>query len=98
MSETIKPGNDTVFMWYLYIVQCSDNSLYTGITKALDARLKLHNLGKAAKYTRVRKPVKLVYFQSELTESEARKLEIKIKKLPRQKKLELIQSGKTTHG
>lgn len=80
-------------MWSLYIVQCRDSSLYTGITKALDERIKFHNKGRAAKYTRARKPVRLVYTQSDLSESSARKLEAKIKKLSRREKLELIERG-----
>jgi putative endonuclease len=78
-------------IWTLYILQCNDGSLYTGITTDLQKRLKRHNQGCAAKYTRPRRPVKLVYSEVLGTESLARKREAEIKKLSRQSKLELIQ-------
>ena len=46
--------------WYVYIVRCSDGSLYTGITKDVEARVSMHNAGRGAKYTRARRPVELV--------------------------------------
>ncbi|NQU95718.1 MAG: GIY-YIG nuclease family protein [Candidatus Omnitrophica bacterium] len=76
--------------WFLYIVKCKDSSLYTGITTNLEKRVKRHNEGMATKYTRGRKPVKLVYSKACSNESSARKKEIELKKLPRKKKLELI--------
>ena len=78
--------------WVLYIVECNDGSLYTGITTDLDKRLKRHNEGRATKYTRDRKPVRLVYKEIFNTESLARRREIEVKKLSRQNKLKLIQS------
>ena len=76
--------------WILYIVQCKDGSLYTGITTDLKKRIKRHNEGTATRYTRDRKPVRLVYSEICSNESSARKKEIEIKKLSRKKKLKLI--------
>jgi len=73
--------------WVAYLVRCSDNSLYCGISNDLKSRLLDHNSGKGAKYTRSRRPVKLVGVSSELTKSEALKLEYKIKQLPADRKI-----------
>ncbi|MFA6143114.1 MAG: GIY-YIG nuclease family protein [Candidatus Omnitrophota bacterium] len=76
--------------WILYILKCSDGSLYTGITTDLEKRLKCHNEGKASKYTRSRLPVKLAYKSSLQDESSARKEEARIKGLSRKEKLDII--------
>ncbi|MFA5388526.1 MAG: GIY-YIG nuclease family protein [Candidatus Omnitrophota bacterium] len=76
--------------WILYILKCADGSLYTGITTDLKQRLKRHNQGRACKYTRSRKPVKVVYSEVFNNESSVRKREIEIKKLSRINKLRLI--------
>ena len=73
--------------WVAYLVRCSDNSLYCGISNDLKSRLLEHNTGKGAKYTRSRRPVKLVGVSSELTKSQALKLEYKIKQLPAHRKI-----------
>lgn len=73
--------------WYIYILECADGTLYTGITNNLDKRIKQHNEGKGAKYTRGRGPCALVKFFTRNTKSDALKLERKIKKLPREEKL-----------
>ena len=73
--------------WVAYLVRCSDNSLYCGISNDLKKRLLEHNTGKGAKYTRSRRPVKLVGVSSELTKSDALKLEYKIKQLPAHRKI-----------
>ena len=79
--------------WYVYIVECADGSLYTGISTDVDRRLLEHNYSlKAAKYTRSRRPVKLVWSKEVANRSEASKEEYKIKRLSRKKKLALIQS------
>ena len=82
-------------MYYIYILLCSDDSLYTGITKNLIRRIKEHNweLLWWAKYTLSRKPVKLLYYEKSNNRSDATKREIEIKKLTRNKKLELIQNN-----
>ena len=74
-------------IWLVYLVRCSDNALYCGITNDLNSRLMDHNSGRGAKYTRSRRPVELVGVSPEMTKSEALKLEYRIKKLPAEKKL-----------
>lgn len=79
--------------YYCYILECADKTLYTGYTDNLEARLRAHNEGEGAKYTRGRGPCKLVYFECFDSKSEAMKREYFIKhKLTREKKLELIKS------
>lgn len=77
---------------YTYIVKCSDETLYTGWTNDLEKRVKAHNSGKGAKYTKTRRPVELVYFEEYDTKQEAMKREYAIKQLSREKKLALIRS------
>lgn len=81
-------------MHYVYILRCSDDTLYTGYTNNLDNRIKTHNAKKGAKYTRGRTPVKLIYFEEYEDKSSALKREIAIKKLSRDKKLELLNFDK----
>lgn len=81
---------DTV--WYLYILRCADDSLYTGITNDVEKRLEAHRAGKGAKYTRGRGPLELVYREKCGTHSDALKREAQIKAMSREKKLELIRS------
>lgn len=78
-------------MCYIYILKCSDGTLYTGWTTNLEKRVKCHNNGKGAKYTRCRLPVELVYFEECINKSKALKREYEIKQLSRNKKLLLIQ-------
>ena len=75
---------------YTYILECSDNTLYTGWTSNLEKRLRAHNQGKGAKYTRTRLPVTLVYFEVYETKKEAMSREFAIKKLSRSQKERLI--------
>ncbi|KLE17316.1 GIY-YIG nuclease family protein [Clostridium sp. C8] len=77
-------------MNYIYILKCSDNTLYTGWTTDLEKRLKVHNTGKGAKYTRVRLPVEIVYFEEFEYKKDAMKREYAIKQLSRNEKLKLI--------
>ena len=78
-------------MWYVYILECSDKTFYTGITKDLKRRVDEHNFNDlGAKYTRGRRPVKLVYSEEAKTRSEALKVECRIKKLSKNKKKNLI--------
>lgn len=76
--------------WVVYILECRDGTLYTGITDDLDKRLKAHNAGKGAKYTRGRGPVKLRYQELSEDHSRALRREIEIKRLSRTEKLVLI--------
>ena len=73
--------------WVVYLVRCSDQTLYCGISNDLENRMTEHNAGKGAKYTRSRRPVKVVGVSPAMTKSEALKLEYKIKKLPAERKL-----------
>lgn len=77
--------------WQVYILQCRDGSLYTGITTNPERRIKEHNTSpKGAKYTRSRRPVKLVYLEESEDRSAASKREWAIKKLTRNEKLLLV--------
>ena len=88
-SEEIKP-------WFIYILRCADNSLYTGITLDVSKRLDQHNgIDKnGAKYTKARRPVKLVYQEISLSRSDACKREHAIKSLKKSEKESLIRSIK----
>ena len=78
--------------WYVYILECSDKTLYTGITNNMEKRLEQHNHGQeAAKYTRARRPVKCVYQEIQANRSEATKREMAIKQLKRAEKIKLIK-------
>lgn len=81
-------------MCYVYILECSDNTLYTGWTVDLEKRIKTHLNGKASKYTRARLPVKLVYFEKYDDKISAQKREYQIKQLTRKEKLQLIKLNK----
>jgi putative endonuclease len=76
--------------WYVYIAKTLSDQLYTGISNDVDKRIKKHNSGKGAKYTRANGPVALVYVSEPFTKSEALKREIQIKGWKRAKKLKLI--------
>jgi len=78
--------------WFVYILKCSDNTYYTGITKNITRRIIEHGTNKGAKYTRQRGPFKLVYKASFLNRSLASKKEYKIKSLSLQDKIKLIKS------
>lgn len=76
---------------FIYIIKCKDESLYTGWTNDLEARIKAHNEGRGAKYTKGRGPVELIYTEEFDTKEEAMKREFAIKKWSKDKKLKLIQ-------
>ena len=76
--------------WFVYILRCGDNSLYTGITKNVEKRLLAHQEGRGAKYTKGRGPLKIVYKKKFKTRSEANIKELEIKKLDLKEKKELI--------
>lgn len=82
---------------WVYILKCSNGSLYTGWTNDLKKRVKLHNEGKGAKYTRAFRPCELVYNECFDTKEEAMKREAEIKKLTRQQKELLIAKGINNH-
>ena len=76
--------------WYVYMVRCSDGSLYTGITKDVESRVSLHNAGRGAKYTRARRPVELVYRETVGDRGAAVRRECAIKRLRPMAKQNLI--------
>lgn len=82
-------------MYYVYLLRCSDDSLYCGYTNDVSARVDTHNSGKGAKYTKSRLPVALCYFETFETKSQALKREVEIKKLKRPAKEALILQGGT---
>ena len=77
-------------MYYVYILRCADGTLYTGYTDDVERRLRAHNSGKGAKYTRSRRPVALAYAEEWPDKSAALKREAAIKRLSRAEKLTLI--------
>ena len=79
--------------WYLYILRCKDNTLYTGITTDVARRLEAHRSGKGAKYTRGRCPLELVYQESCGTHSDALRRELEIKAMTRKQKEEMISAA-----
>ncbi len=81
-------------MNYTYIVRCKDDTLYCGWTNNLEKRIANHNAGTGAKYTKHRRPVELVYFETHDTKEEAMRREYAIKQMNRQQKLKLIESKK----
>ena len=82
-------------LWYVYILRCGDGSLYTGIARDLSKRVEEHNNDNrlGAKYTRGRRPVKLVYEETVASQSEAARREVQIKRLSRPMKERLILAG-----
>ena len=96
MTPAKKRSKKTV-AWLLYILKCSDNTLYTGITNDLPRRLAQHNNGTASRYTRSRLPVKVVYSEPCSNRSCALKKELAVKRLSRKEKEKYIEKrGKIT--
>ena len=81
-------------MWFVYMLRCRDNSIYTGITNNLDKRIEAHISGNGSKYLRGRLPVELIYKEDFLNRSTASKREIEVKKLKKKEKELLIKSAK----
>lgn len=82
-------------MHYCYILKCADDTLYTGYTTDLERRLKAHNSGRGAKYTKVRRPCELVYYEEFEDKTEAMRREWEIKhRLDRKEKIKLIEKFK----
>ena len=80
--------------WFVYILRCADGSLYTGITKDVKRRCQQHNAGTASRYTRSRRPVRLVYQETCPSQSSALKREAAIKAMTRREKLAMIRLRK----
>jgi putative endonuclease len=79
-----------VYVYYVYILQCTDGTLYTGITTDLNRRLKEHRSGVGGSFTRSKKVEKIAYSEESMSRSDALKREAEIKRWKREKKLELI--------
>jgi putative endonuclease len=79
--------------WTTYLLRCSDASLYCGATIDLENRVRVHNAGKGARYTRSRGPVEVVAFRPGLTKSQALRLEAAVKRVPRDKKVDVLRSA-----
>lgn len=87
------PLRDAAQTAYTYMLACNDGSLYTGWTNDLKKRVAAHNAGRGAKYTRARRPVRLVYFEAFADKREAQSRERQIKRLTRAEKLALIDGA-----
>jgi len=79
--------------WFVYVVRCRDGTLYTGISRDVEARLEKHNRGKGARYTRGRGPVALVHSERKSSHTAALRREAAIKALPRRQKLALAEGS-----
>ena len=79
-------------MYYVYLLECADHSIYTGITTDLEKRFKSHAEGTGARYTKAKKPLRILYSEKHPDRSVATKREMEIKSWARQKKLDLISS------
>jgi len=86
MSTSVEPTET----WHVYLLQCADQSLYTGIAKNLKARVEQHERGLAAKYTRSRRPVRLVYCEPAEDRSTAQRREMEIKRMSAAAKRRLV--------
>jgi putative endonuclease len=78
--------------YYVYVILCKGNTFYTGYTKDLDLRMRLHMNGKAARYTQMHRPKKIVYVEEFSSRAEAMRREKRVKRLNHSQKLELINS------
>lgn len=78
--------------WYVYILRCADDTLYTGITNDIERRLKAHNAGTASKYTRSHRPVAIVYQVEVGSKGDALRRELQIKAMSRQQKIALLNN------
>ncbi len=95
-KEKFSPPPGDPESWSLYILRCHDGTFYTGITKDIERRLEMHNQGKAARYTRTRRPVALCYTEKLFGRTEALVRECQVKSLTRKQKEELIGQAETS--
>jgi len=94
-GNATKGPHKGIYMWYVYILRCADNTLYTGSTTDIDRRVREHNCKKGGGCTRARLPVKLIYQETYLSRSRAQAREAQIKKLTHKEKLDSIRSDLT---
>ena len=88
LSDSTKPA-----LWFLYMIRCKGNTLYTGITTNVERRFSEHEAGKGAKFLRGKSPLELVFQKEVGSHSEALKLEHLVKKWPKTEKEKIIQTG-----
>jgi len=79
--------------WYVYLLECADNTLYCGVTTDLEKRLQQHQEGKGARYTCSRRPVRLVAHTQRLPKSRAFQVEYHLKQLPRSRKIDFLKTA-----
>ena len=96
-EEQPGPNVNAGAIWFLYILGCCDGSFYTGVTTDIDRRLREHQEGKASRYTRIRRPIVLVYQEECGTRSQSLARECAVKSLSRRRKEELISGRKSDH-
>lgn len=77
--------------WHIYLIECADGSLYTGITVDVDRRFRMHLAGKGARYTRSHKPVRLIASRPVGSRAEALRAELAVKRLPRSQKIDAVR-------
>ncbi len=95
MKKKAKKGHKkNAGKWFVYMLTCRDQSLYTGMTNNIERRFKMHSAGKGARYTRARLPLELVYHETCRTRTDAMVRECAVKALPRKKKLSLVAQFK----
>ncbi len=97
-DEHTKTGKNCSSMWQVYMVLCSDGSLYTGITKDISRRLQEHATGKGAKYFRGRQPKEVVYLEDLYNRSDATRREMEIKRMSVSEKSRLLASPNNLRG
>lgn len=83
-------------MTFVYILECADGTYYTGWTTDLDRRVAVHNAGRGSRYTRLRRPVKLIYWEEHPDRSSAQRRELAVKRLPRARKMALVADFQPT--
>jgi putative endonuclease len=81
---------------FVYILECADGTYYTGWTTDLDRRVAVHNAGRGSCYTRLRRPVKLIYWEEHPDRSSAQRRELAVKRLPRARKMALVADFQPT--
>lgn len=91
LEGMVKNASGDPGLWFVYILECADGTLYTGVTNDLKRRFETHNAGKGAKYTRTRLPVKIRYYEECAGRSAALIRECRVKALPRDKKVKLVR-------
>jgi predicted GIY-YIG superfamily endonuclease len=79
--------------WFLYLLQCGDQSFYTGIAKNLERRIQAHQIGKGSRYTKAHQPVQLVFYMKLSSQKQALRLEAWVKRQSRNWKKQLIKNG-----